>query len=123
MVTYLAGFFVSWVLRHMTDKYEFPTEDEHTGGWAKVISNVDELTEGGRVAGRWIGWLERMFYVAAFWHSAATLILGWLAVKVATIWQAWSGLMNVLKIKSEDVLHPPIEIATQSRHSIKPHRK
>ena len=101
--TYLAGYFVSWALRWMTDNYKFPPEEGHKGGWAKVVSNVDALTKGGQVAGRVIGWLERMFYVAAFWHGAVFLIPGWMAVKVATKWQAWSGLMNALKIKSKDV--------------------
>jgi len=103
LFSYFAGYFVKWVLDWITGKYEFPPELEHKGGWDKLISNVDELTKGGAVAGQILGWLERLFYVAAIWHAAVFLIPGWMAVKVATKWQTWSGLMNSLKIKSKEI--------------------
>ena len=102
LLSYLAGYLVKWALDWVTGKYEFPPEHGHKGGWAKVVSNVDELTEGGQVAGRIIGWLERLLYIAAIWQGAIFLIPGWMAVKVATKWQTWSGLMNALKIKADD---------------------
>lgn len=101
VLTYLAGFIVSWALRWMTDKYT-PPESPHREGWARLVSNVDDLTKGGQVAGRLLGWLERLLYVAAIWQGALILIPGWMAVKVATKWQSWSGLLDMLKIKAKD---------------------
>lgn len=102
ILAFLAGFLVQWALDWMTNKYERPT-DVLEEGWNKLVSNVDSLTKGGKIAGWLIGTFERIYYVAAIWQGAIALIPAWMAVKVATKWQVWSGLLDVLKIKSEDV--------------------
>ena len=42
-----------------------------------------------------LGWLERSMFLSALSADAALLIGAWLAFKVASKWQAWSGVISV----------------------------
>jgi len=42
-----------------------------------------------------LGYLERFFYLAAFWMKAPILIAGWLAFKVASGWHNWSMIVKL----------------------------
>jgi hypothetical protein len=42
-----------------------------------------------------LGYLERFFYLAAFWNEAPILIAGWLAFKVASGWHNWSMIVKL----------------------------
>jgi len=103
VTTFLVGFIVRWALDWMTAKYKVPDEVDPEV-WATVVAGTEGFSDRGGVAGRLIGWLERLLYVAAIWHGAVAIIPGWLAVKVATKWQSWSKLLGDIDI------HPDLEI-------------
>lgn len=46
-------------------------------------------------AGKWIGALERSLFILAIWFSEPVIILGWLAFKAASKWDAWQNITQV----------------------------
>lgn len=81
----------------MCGQYQTPA-DVSADDWATVVEDTKGFSDGGEVAGRLIGSIERLLYVAAIWHGAVGIIPGWLAVKVATKWQSWSKLLGEIDI-------------------------
>jgi hypothetical protein len=55
--------------------------------WQNLVAKTD--------AGLWIGIAERLLIVIAMLAQAPTLIVGWLAFKVASKWEAWRNVVQV----------------------------
>lgn len=58
---------------------------------ATIESKWIELTKDPEQdkSGKTLGDLERTFFYLAFWLGAEEIIAGWLALKVASKWEAW----------------------------------
>lgn len=54
-----------------------------------------ELLANANEGGALLGWLERFIFFGALSANASLLIGAWLAFKVASKWQAWSGVISV----------------------------
>ena len=61
----------------------------------------DRLIQAGQ-GGEWIGRLEIIFALLAFWNSAYIIVAGWLAFKVAAKWESWKNITQVPE-RLEDV--------------------
>ncbi|HZE90972.1 MAG TPA: hypothetical protein VE029_04560 [Rhizobacter sp.] len=64
-----------------------PPSDRLKAQW-ELLANTNE---GGAI----LGWLERFMFFGALSADASLLIGAWLAFKVASKWQAWSGVIAV----------------------------
>ena len=100
-LAFIVGYIVDWVLRRVTNSYRCPEFIDATK-WKYIVGEVDQFAGGGPMAGKLLGSLERILFVAAIWHNALLLIPGWMAVKVATKWQVWSRILQKITPREEN---------------------
>ena len=89
-VTFLIGLGVPHF--HRCVSYSLPLELPNpllADKWKRVTNG----NEGGKV----IGHLERVLFFAALWNDAVLIVGAWLALKVASKWEAWSNVVSVPK--------------------------
>ena len=88
LITFVLGFTVGPIM-HFGTKGSLPRPPKPISAdlWNEII---------GRGTGvSLLGYLERFFYLAAFWMEAPILIAGWLAFKVASGWHNWSMIVKL----------------------------
>ena len=72
---------------HLATKRPAPPEGIDHDRWSSLI----DAGQGGE----WIGRLETLLALAAFWNDAYILVAGWLAFKVAAKWESWKNITQV----------------------------
>ena len=88
LIIVLMGFVVAPLVRFST-KGGLPRPPKPISAdlWGEII---------GRGTGvSLLGYLERFFYLAAFYMEAPILIAGWLTFKVASGWHSWSMIVKL----------------------------
>lgn len=74
--------FLGWIVKKPELMSEFKKDD-----WEKIVSPS--------YAGDWIGFFERLIFLASFWMGVHTIIGGWFAFKVAAKWEVWKNIVQV----------------------------
>jgi len=88
LITFILGFTVGPLIRFSTkDSLPRPPKSISVDLWNEIISRGTGVSL--------LGYLERFFYLAAFWMEAPILIAGWLAFKVASGWHNWSMIVKL----------------------------
>ena len=85
-VACFAGLVPGTVLERVSPPPSCPDGIDNTL-WAWLVGKTD--------VGFWIGSAERGLVLAALWMQAPTLIVGWLAFKLASKWEAWKNVIQV----------------------------
>ena len=98
LLSFVSGFFVRWVLDRLVKSYKNP-ELVPQNSWKIIVDSIESLLADGSSAGSFIGSLERLLFVIDIQQDVHFLIAGWLAFKVATKWQVWSGVFDTFKLK------------------------
>lgn len=93
-----SGFLVRWALDALVSSYRKP-ERIPKDAWQLIVDSIESLLADGSSAGWVVGSLERLLFVVAIQQDELFLVAGWLAFKVATKWQAWSGVFDTFKLK------------------------
>lgn len=93
VVVIILGYPIKWLLDHVSDEIDTKLpygakEMRDLEDWKKKI----ESTERG---GLWLGYLERTISYLTFLLEAYTLLIAWLAFKVASKWEVWSNINKV----------------------------
>lgn len=74
--------------------------DAVTKGMKKRAEKYDCLIDWEEIpihpkTGEWLGFLERLISLIAFWINAHVIIAAWLAFKVAAKWEIWKNIIQV----------------------------
>jgi len=89
----LVLFPIEAVLNYLRDRIQVPRprglSRADIATWTQIANTP------GPAGGRWIGALERAFLFLAILASVPTLLIAWLAFKVATKWEVWTNLYRV----------------------------
>ena len=81
---------VKWLMDEATKGIDLrPPEGIDRARWDQATSIPSE--DAGKLLGR----LESLLFFMSLWFGIVTIILGWLAFKVATKWEAWQNLIQV----------------------------
>ncbi len=88
LILFLLGFAVGPLIRFRTKgSLPRPPKPMSEDLWNEIIDRGTGVSL--------LGYLERFFYLAAFWNETPILIAGWLAFKVASGWQNWGMIVKL----------------------------
>ena len=96
-ITLALGFFVRNFLNMATSRMEppKPKKSMEQDDWEEIYKPGETKADKGIASATWLGTLERLAFLAAFWAEYPTIILGWLAFKVAAKWKVWEIVVQV----------------------------
>lgn len=104
LATCLAGFGVRPLLDHI-EKVQTDLLRNATKGDVEAERLLRLIARGP--GGNWVGFFERLIFFGSIWVNSPTIVVAWLAFKVASKWKSWE-------------LMPPGKRTNDSDHSAIP---